>query len=166
MQLTAGGRYIDEFKDSYFIQPYVNPVFSFLFIEGRTLAADQSFDDFVPEVTFRYQPSETLTYFLAYKEGWKSGGFDNGSIDSTLNSDPIADITYQPEKVSGIEAGVKALLNEGSLEVNFDIYDYTYDDLQLNYFNAATFWLIELLMQKSLSQVGLEIQVAYLPSIN
>ena len=48
MQLTAGGRYIDESKDSYFIQPYVNPVFGFLFIEGRTLAADQSFDDFVP----------------------------------------------------------------------------------------------------------------------
>ena len=48
-------------------------------------------------------------------------------------------LLYQPEKVSGFEAGVKALLNEGSLEVNFDIYDYTYDDLQLNYFNAATF---------------------------
>ena len=35
---------------------------------------DPTFDDFVPEVTFRYQPSDTLTYFLAYKEGWKSGG--------------------------------------------------------------------------------------------
>ena len=164
MQLTAGGRYIDESKDSYFIQPYVNPVFGFLFIEGRTLAADQSFDDFVPEVTFRYQPSETLTYFLAYKEGWKSGGFDNGSIDSTLNSDPIADITYQPEKVSGFEAGVKALLNDGSLEVNFDIYDYTYDDLQLNYFNAATFAYRTLNAEESESR-GLELQVAYLPPL-
>ena len=164
MQLTAGGRYIDESKDSYFVQPYVNPVFGFLFIEGRTLAADQSFDDFVPEVTFRYQPSETLTYFLAYKEGWKSGGFDNGSIDSTLNSDPIADITYQPEKVSGFEAGVKALLNDGSLEVNFDIYDYTYDDLQLNYFNAATFAYRTLNAEESESR-GLELQVAYLPPL-
>ena len=164
MQLTAGGRYIDESKDSYFIQPYVNPVFGFLFIEGRTLAADQSFDDFVPEVTFRYQPSETLTYFLAYKEGWKSGGFDNGSIDSTLNADPLGDITYQPEKVSGFEAGVKALLNEGSLEVNFDIYDYTYDDLQLNYFNAATFAYRTLNAEESESR-GLEIQVAYLPPL-
>ncbi|MEC9458586.1 MAG: TonB-dependent receptor [Pseudomonadota bacterium] len=162
MQLTAGGRYIDESKDSYFIQPYVNPVFGFLFIEGRTLAADQSFDDFVPEVTFRYQPSDTLTYFLAYKEGWKSGGFDNGSIDSTLNSDPIADITYQPEHVEGFEAGVKALLNDGSLEVNFDIYDYTYDDLQLNYFNAATFAYRTLNAEESESR-GLELQVAYLP---
>ena len=164
MQLTAGGRYIDESKDSYFIQPYVNPVFGFLFIEGRTLAADQSFDDFVPEVTFRYQPSETLTYFLAYKEGWKSGGFDNGSIDSTLNADPIADITYQPEKVSGFEAGVKALLNDGSLEVNFDIYDYTYDDLQLNYFNAATFAYRTLNAEESESR-GLELQLAYLPPL-
>ena len=83
MQLTAGGRYIDEKKDSYFTQPYVNPAFGFLFVQDRILAADQSFDDFVPEVTLRYQPTDTLTYFIAYKEGWKSGGFDNGSIDST-----------------------------------------------------------------------------------
>ena len=57
MQLTAGGRYIDEKKDSYFTQPYVNPAFGFLFVQDRILAADQSFDDFVPEITFRYQPS-------------------------------------------------------------------------------------------------------------
>ena len=92
----------------------------------------------MPEVTFRYQPTDTLTYFIAYKEGWKSGGFDNGSIDSTLNADPIGDITYEPENVSGFEAGVKALVADGSLEVNFDVYSYEYDDLQLNYFNSAT----------------------------
>ena len=59
----------NESKDSYFIQPYVNPVFGFLFIEGRTLAADQSFDDFVPEVTFRYQPSETLNILPSIQRG-------------------------------------------------------------------------------------------------
>ena len=93
-----------------------------MFVQDRILAADQSFDDFVPELTIRYQPTDTLTYFLAYKEGWKSGGFDNGSIDSTLNADPIGDITYEPENVSGFEAGVKALVADGSLEVNFDIF--------------------------------------------
>jgi len=162
MQLTAGGRYIDESKDSYFTQPYVNPVFGFLFVEGRTLEADQSFDDFVPEVTFRYQPSDTLTYFVAYKEGWKSGGFDNGSIDSTLNADPLGDITYEPEHVKGFEGGVKALLADGDLEVNFDLYSYEYDDLQLNYFNAATFAYRTLNAEESESK-GLELQLIYLP---
>ena len=164
MQLTAGGRYIDESKDSYFTQPYVSPAFGFLFVEGRTLAADQSFDDFVPEVTFRYQPTESLTYFLAYKEGWKSGGFDNGSIDSTLNANPVKDITYEPEHVKGFEAGVRALVADGNLEVNFDIYQYEYDDLQLNYFNAATFAYRTLNAEESESE-GFEIQLTYLPPL-
>ena len=162
IQITAGGRYIDESKDNYFTQPYVNPAFSGLFIEDRILAADQSFDDFVPELTIRYQPSDTLTYFLAYKEGWKSGGFDNGSVDSTLNANPDRDITYDPEKVTGFEAGVKALVADGSLEVNFDIYSYEYDDLQLNYFNSATFAYRTLNAEESESE-GFEIQLAYLP---
>ena len=162
MQLTAGGRYIDEKKDSYFTQPYVNPAFAGLFVQDRILAVDQSFDDFVPEVTFRYQPTDNLTYFVAYKEGWKSGGFDNGSIDSTLNADPIGDITYDPENVSGFEAGVKALVADGSLEVNFDVYSYEYDDLQLNYFNSSTFAYRTLNAEESESQ-GFEIQLAYLP---
>ena len=85
------------------------PCFWFLFVQDKILAADQSFDDFVPEVTFRYQPTDTLTYFIAYK-GWKSGGFDNGSIDSTLNADPIGDITYEPENVSGLRLVLKRLL--------------------------------------------------------
>ena len=162
IQITAGGRYIDEKKDSYFTQPYVNPAFGFLFVQDRILAADQSFDDFVPELTIRYQPTDTLTYFLAYKEGWKSGGFDNGSIDSTLNADPIGDITYEPENVTGFEAGVKALVADGSLEVNFDIYSYEYDDLQLNYFNSATFAYRTLNAEESESQ-GFELQLTYLP---
>ena len=162
IQITAGGRYIDESKDNYFTQPYVNPAFLGLFIEDRILAADQSFDDFVPELTIRYQPSDTLTYFLAYKEGWKSGGFDNGSVDSTLNANPDRDITYDPEKVTGFEAGVKALVADGSLEVNFDIYSYEYDDLQLNYFNSATFAYRTLNAEESESE-GFEIQLAYLP---
>ncbi|MDA9623437.1 TonB-dependent receptor [Rhodobiaceae bacterium] len=162
IQITAGGRYIDESKDNYFTQPYVNPAFSGLFIEDRILAADQSFDDFVPELTIRYQPTDNLTYFLAYKEGWKSGGFDNGSVDSTLNANPDRDITYDPEKVTGFEAGVKALVADGSLEVNFDIYSYEYDDLQLNYFNSATFAYRTLNAEESESE-GFEIQLAYLP---
>ncbi len=162
LQLTAGARYIEEEKDSFFTQPYVNPVFGFLFVEGRMLEAKTSLDELVPEVTLRYQPDENITYFVAYKEGWKSAGFDNGSIDSTLNANPIADITYDPETVEGIEAGVKALLLDGTLNVEFDIYRYEYEGLQLNFFNSATFAYRTLNADETESE-GFELQLQYLP---
>ena len=71
-------------------------------------------------------------------------------------------ITYEPENVSGFEAGVKALVADGSLEVNFDVYSYEYDDLQLNYFNSATFAYRTLNAEESESQ-GFELQMTYMP---
>jgi len=139
LQLTAGARYIWENKDSFFTQPYVNPAFQFLFVQGRVLADDSSHKDLIPEATLRWQPNDELTFFVAYKQGFKSGGFDNGSIDSTLNADPIADITYEPEHVEGVEGGVKAILAGGNLNLELDVYHYKYSDLQLNFFNATTF---------------------------
>tara|TARA_B110001450_G_scaffold94201_1_gene89343 strand:- start:362 stop:2827 length:2466 start_codon:yes stop_codon:yes gene_type:complete len=161
-QLTAGGRWIEEEKDSYFIQPYVNPNWTGLFVPNRMLAKVQEYDDFVPEVTLRYQPSEDLTYYVSYREGWKSGGFDNGAIDSTLNADPLGDITYEPETVKGFEVGLKALLLDGSLEVNIEAYAYEYDDLQLNFFNNSTFAYVTL-NAKSTDSEGFEIQMKYFP---
>ena len=139
VQVTGGARYIWENKDSAFTQPYVNPAFSGLFVQDRVLASDKSYDDVVAELTMRYQPTDNITYYAAYKQGWKSGGFDNGSIDSTLNSDPIGDITYEPEEVDGVEGGIKGIFLDGALRVDFDVYFYKFKNLQLNFFNATTF---------------------------
>jgi outer membrane receptor protein involved in Fe transport len=161
-QITAGARYIWENKDSQFTQPYVNPAFSGLFVQDRILADDRSFDDFVPEVTIRYQPSEDVTIYAAYKQGFKSGGFDNGAIDSTLNPDPVADITFEPEEVEGVEGGVKASLMDGALTLALDAYYYKYNDLQLNFFNSNVF-AYRTLNAGAAETVGSEIQVAWTP---
>jgi outer membrane receptor protein involved in Fe transport len=162
--LTAGGRYIKEEKDSYFIQPYVNPNWTGLFVKGRMLAKKQSYNDFVPEVTFRYQPTDALTYYVSYREGFKAGGFDNGAIDSTLNADPLGDITYEPETVSGFEGGVKAELMDGRLQLEMDAYFYEYEDLQLNFFNNATFAYVTLNAEETES-TGLEAQFTFYPEL-
>ncbi len=162
LQLTAGGRFIKEEKDSYFTQPYANAAVLGLFNLGRFIEVDTDLDDFVPEVTLRYQPNDNTTYYVAYKEGWKSGGFDNGTIDSTLNADPYKDIQYDPETVKGIEFGVKTSLFDGSLQLDLDVYSYEYDDLQLNYFNAAIFAYRTLNAQESESQ-GFDLALSYYP---
>lgn len=177
-ELTAGVRYIDEKKDSVFTQPYVNPFFKGrtgpdftfgpddgpapLFVEGRFLEDDRSFDDWIPEVTLRWQPNDDTTVWIAYKQGFKSGGFDNGSIDSTLNADAIGDITYDPETVEGGEAGIKMLLADGALSLEFDIFYYKYSDLQLNFFNASTF-AFRTFNAGSAKTKGAELQVNWAP---
>jgi outer membrane receptor protein involved in Fe transport len=160
-QLTAGARYIWENKDSFFTQPYVNPAFLGLFVEG-TLEDDRSFDDFIPEVTIRYQPNDDVTIYAAYKQGFKSGGFDNGAIYSTLNPDPVGDITFEPETVEGVEGGIKASLFEGTVSVELDAYYYEYTDLQLNFFNSSVF-AYRTLNAGAAETLGGELQVQWAP---
>lgn len=178
LELTGGARYIWEKKDSFFTQDYVNPIFKGrtgpdftfgpgdgpapLFVEGRFLADDRSADDLIPEITLRWQPNDDFTFWVAYKQGFKSGGFDNGSIDSTLNADAIGDITYDPEHVEGGEAGVKMSLADGAINLEFDVYHYKYNDLQLNFFNSTTF-AYRTLNAGSAKTTGAELQVHWVP---
>lgn len=162
LQLTVGARYIEETKESYFIQPYVNPAFAGLFILNRNLVDDRKADEFLPEVTLRWQPTDNLTVYGAYKEGWKGGGFDNGAIDSALNADPLGDITFDPESVSGFEGGVKAILLDGQLDFQWDVYVYEFEDMQLNYFYAPVF-TYRTINAGAVDVVGTEVRVNYLP---
>jgi iron complex outermembrane recepter protein len=144
-QLTTGGRYIHETKDSFFIQPYVNPFFTGLFTlfdpndPATRAVADQTFEDFVPEATLRWQASDTLTLYAAYKEGFKSGGFSNSAILSNLSPPGFFDFIFDPEEVKGGEIGAKALLADGTVQLSFEVYYYDFSDLQVDFFNSAQF---------------------------
>jgi iron complex outermembrane recepter protein len=144
-QLTTGARYIHETKDSFFIQPYVNPFFTALFTvydpanPATRAVADQTFEEVIPEVTLRWEPTDTLTLYAAYKEGFKSGGFSNSAILSNLSPPGFNDFIFDPEEVRGGELGAKASLLDGAMLASFEVYFYDFDDLQVDYFNSAQF---------------------------
>ena len=155
LQLTTGLRYLKETKDSWFHQPFVNPFVTGLFImydpaDPTTEAVDDaSYKNLIPEATLRWMPRDNLTIYAAYKEGFKSGGFSNSAILSNL-SPPIADSTrpgglyfsdfiFEPEQNRGGEIGVKALLFDASLSVDFEVFFYQFKDLQVDFFNSAQF---------------------------
>jgi outer membrane receptor protein involved in Fe transport len=143
-QLTTGMRYIHEEKDSYFLQPYVNPFFTGLFTpfdpaDPSTVAsADQTFTDYVPEATLRWETTDNLTLYAAYKEGFKSGGFSNSAILGNI-SGSVSDFIFGPEEVRGGEIGAKATLLDGSMLLAFEAYYYEFDDLQVDFFNSSQF---------------------------
>jgi outer membrane receptor protein involved in Fe transport len=169
LELTAGARYLRETKDSFFIQPFVNPFVTGLFIpfiEDDLLtraAADQTFKNLIPEVTLTWTPTDNVTIYAAYKEGFKTGGFSNSAILSNLSppfvngeicisprlggtctagpGDEIEfrDFVFDPEQNKGGEVGIKTSLFENSMLASFEVFYYKFRDLQVDFFNSQQF---------------------------
>jgi len=75
-----------------------------------------------------------LTFFGSFKHGFLSGGFNSSS--TLFIGTP--DIGYDPETIKGFEVGVKALLVDETLGVNFAAYTYKLAGLQVTNFQNAT----------------------------
>ena len=77
-----------------------------------------------------------LTAYIAYKTGYKSGGFSNTAIQSAFGSQ--ADFAFNPERVTGFEGGLKGTLADRQLRFALGLYRYKFNDLQIDFFNATT----------------------------
>jgi iron complex outermembrane recepter protein len=174
VELTGGARYTHETKDSYFLQPYVNPTLLGLFIpynaadptagggvcNCNSIGAHQTFDNVSPEATLTWKATPDLTVYGAYKTGYKSGGFSASAILSTGTL--AGDLQFRPETSRGFEFGVKSLLFDHQLRLNADFFDYLYSNLQVDFFNTPTFNYITL-NAASARTYGFEIQADYAP---
>lgn len=140
LEAAAGVRYIHETKNSYLVQPYVNGALHGLFLQNTTIAADQTFNNWSPEATLTWTPSQTLTIYGAYKTAYKSGGFSNSGFVSA--STIPGDVAFRPEKARGFEAGIKSTLADNQLRLNLAVFSYKYVDLQVDFFNSETFAFI------------------------
>ncbi len=144
VEATGGVRYTHETKQSVFFQPYVNQSLQTLFrpqsapVNG-TLYGDQTFNDWSPDFTLSWKPSRDVMVYGAYKVAYKSGGFSNSAINSALVSNPARDLTFDPEKGRGFEAGIKSTLADNQLRLNLTAYSFKYTNLQIDYFNAQQF---------------------------
>lgn len=169
-QLTTGVRYIRETKDSYFLQPYVNPFFTGLFTPfdptdpSTVAAADQTFKEWIPEATLRWQATDDLMLYTAYKEGFKSGGFSNSAILGNI-SGSVEDFIFDPEKVRGVEVGMRATLFDRSMLLSAEAYYYKFDDLQVDFFNSAQFAYVTSNAGGSITR-GAEIQADWVTPIS
>jgi iron complex outermembrane recepter protein len=94
----------------------------------------KSWNDFSPEGTISYRPTQTLTVFGSWKHGFLSGGFNSSSVNFRANPD----ISYDPEVIKGFEAGVKTVLLDGNLALNAAAYQYKVTGLQVTNFENAT----------------------------
>lgn len=153
-EISVGGRYsyekkrLTDVRTGGGISEVFNPAIFTTFLDQSTvlttspnalgyyLAKDHdSWDDFSPEATITYRPSQNLTVFASYKHGFLSGGFNSSSVNLSL---PNLDLSYKPQTISGFEGGVKARVADGALLLNAAVYTYKIKDLQVVNFTNAT----------------------------
>ncbi len=93
-------------------------------------------DNLIPEATLSYHASDDLMLFATYKEGFKSGGFDGGALNTGLPALGI-DVRYEDEEVDGFEVGLKGYFLDRTLQLNLAAYSYDYTNLQVTSFDAV-----------------------------
>lgn len=157
LELAAGARYTDEKRsevpintippDAGQVIPVTTPV-----VKSINTA---------PEVTLTYRPTDDLTVYGAYKQGYKSGSF-------TLSTPPLpnTDNSFGEEKAQGGEVGVKSLWLDRRLAVNLATYLYNYSGLQVGTINPAVADIIDIITVNagSAQSYGVDLDAAYNPA--
>ncbi|WP_337658852.1 TonB-dependent receptor [Sphingorhabdus sp. Alg231-15] len=153
LELSGGLRWTDEKKVNTVTVPYVHTFLAAgpAFINSGFFSGPIRFSDsnFSPEVSLRYQATDDINIYAAFKTGFKSGGIDNSALPSSSllgfdDPDPAvrqatADaLIYQSETGLGGEVGVKAQFADRTITLNTSVFYYVFDDLQVQNFDATT----------------------------
>lgn len=154
-ELSAGARYSHEQRNSFQRSISANPsivaqvqpgVFLPVFPGGININDKFRDSDLSPQVTLRYKPSADVTVYAAYKQGFKTGGFNiSQALALPALFDPAGATTagrYSSESAEGGEVGIRTLLLGGDIAINATAYYYEYSDLQVQVFDPTTISLI------------------------
>ena len=99
------------------------------------LAGRFSDSNISPEATISFYPSQDATIYIAYKSGFKSGGY--GLTTFQQISSTLADFDFGSERSTGFELGAKAELLDRRLSLNASLFAYRFKDLQVNTYDAT-----------------------------
>ncbi|WP_447763187.1 TonB-dependent receptor [Sphingopyxis panaciterrae] len=86
-----------------------------------------------PSVTLQYDIAPRIMLYATYGRGSKSGGFVSntlGTVDSTF--------TFEPERSTNYEAGIKSTLFDGKVVANISAYKTKFTDLQVSVYRPET----------------------------
>src|SRR5690606_12203060 len=95
LELSAGGRYTHEKKDSVLRNSYIHPFLAAVF-NTDTFTSNFKDSNFSPEVSLTYHPIPNTTLYAAYKTGFKSGGLGLSAV--LVKSTTIDQIDFNSEK--------------------------------------------------------------------
>ncbi|MCY4514527.1 MAG: TonB-dependent receptor [Candidatus Tectomicrobia bacterium] len=151
--LTLGGRYTRDEKDIHIFQTLgplgvaddptaievASPYIGLTALTGWRpfdLRGDDEFSDFTPSATLEWSFSDNGNVYVSYKEGFKSGGFDQGISRHGPGgpNDPPIGFSFDSEKTQAIEVGLKLEFPEQGMLLSAAVFTQEFTDLQLQAF--------------------------------
>jgi len=96
--------------------------------EGGPYLSDYSKNEFDPQVTLRYRPTDEHSLFLRWAQASKAGGFDTGQTSAPVDPD---DWGFFPEYSETFEIGAKGNLWDGRARYDITAFELTVTDLQV-----------------------------------
>lgn len=138
VELATGARWTEEKKDAKVRNLYGAGAFNTLntvFAGSDTVGELQGHfkdDNWSPEATLTWRPSRDQTVYVAYKTGYKSGGFTLSPIQTNYT---IGDLDFGPEKVRGFEVGTKGVFMDRRLRLALTAFDYDFRDQQVSIYD-------------------------------
>lgn len=159
-EVSAGARWSREERDSYQESLPASSFFAGFFPGGIRFDDKFSDENISPQVSVSYKPSGNLSYYAAYKEGFKTGGFN---ISQSLTpASTLAAGQFDSETAKGFEAGVRSILFGETLSLNATVFNYLYEDLQVQVFDPSSVSLIADNAGELMTQ-GIEVDFSWVP---
>lgn len=127
-EIVAGLRYTHDRKSgtydvsstaAFAVPTFVSPTVGF------TSRVSDKWSSLDPSITLNFRPTNSLLLYAAYKEGFKSGGFQHRPSSAL-----VASLPYDPEKLTSWEVGLKSEWFDRRLVANVSAFNYDYKDLQ------------------------------------
>ena len=112
---------------------------------------------FDPSLTAQFDARKNVMFYATYAQGSKSGGFVSNTFGTTN-----ATFTFQPERSTNYEVGMKSTFLDGRLVLNGAIFNMRFKDLQEFSFDSTTQNFVTNNAGSATSR-GFEGQVTYLP---
>jgi len=153
-ELSGGVRWTDEEKSTSVAFPFVHAGVVAIFgtVTSGFQSPDIDFEDdnVSPEVVLRYLLNDNISIYGAYKTGFKSGGIDNntlptGAVVGLASPDPAVSeaaaelLRFESEESAGWEIGLRSQFLDRALTLNATVYQYVFDDQQVQLFDAGVF---------------------------
>jgi iron complex outermembrane receptor protein len=140
LELAGGARWSHESRDSYQRSLPAHIAFAAAFPGGIRFTDKFEDDNLSPQVSIRYKPETDTTIYAAYKQGFKSGGFN---ISQALSPTASVDAgRFGSETAEGGEIGLRTIQFGHDLQFNVTAFQYTYKDLQVQTFDPQSVSLI------------------------
>ncbi|MEM9667876.1 MAG: TonB-dependent receptor [Pseudomonadota bacterium] len=130
ISITGGLRYSRDDKEAFQqgISPFFNDTIDLLGNPIPALEGDEVFDSLDPRVVIEYEPKDNLLFYASYSQAFRSGGFNQSSVN-------LSDFVFDEERIRSGEIGVKSDFFNQRIRLNANVFASFVDDQQFTFTN-------------------------------